>query len=182
MKKHDLPETALPRLASFSPPIRALVFGSSGGLGRVITDLLRAQPAVGEVTGGEVTGGEVYAASRANEDPWGFSFDDESSIARVVAAATAQHGLDVGRELDRLADLLRQIRLGESLQRDDDLRFGFPQDRRDFLGRSATGLSAVALASLLHRDGLLAGEPPRCPPSLSSREHVLPPWSPADSF
>ena len=95
MKKHDLPETALPRLASFSPPIRALVFGSSGGLGRVITDLLRAQPAVGEVTGGEVTGGEVYAASRGNEDPWGFSFDDESSIARGVAAATAKGPLDL---------------------------------------------------------------------------------------
>lgn len=32
-------------------------------------------------------------------------------------------------------------------------------DRRDFLGSTATGLSAVALASLLQRDGLLAAKP-----------------------
>jgi len=38
-------------------------------------------------------------------------------------------------------------------------------DRRDFLGRSATGLSAVALASLLQTDGLLAVDAPVIDPS-----------------
>ncbi|MFP6766191.1 MAG: DUF1501 domain-containing protein, partial [Planctomycetaceae bacterium] len=32
-------------------------------------------------------------------------------------------------------------------------------DRRDFLNSAATGLSAVALTSLLSRDGLLAAKP-----------------------
>jgi hypothetical protein len=38
-------------------------------------------------------------------------------------------------------------------------------DRRDFLGGAATGLSGVALATLLQCDGLLAGEAPRIDPS-----------------
>lgn len=85
MKKNDPAAMTLPHLASFSPPIRALVFGASGGIGCALVTALRAHPAVGE----------VYGASRSAEAPWGFSFEDESSITRVVAAATAQGPLDL---------------------------------------------------------------------------------------
>ncbi len=40
-----------------------------------------------------------------------------------------------------------------------------PLGRREFFGSAATSLSAVALASLLHRDGLLAGERPQIDPA-----------------
>jgi len=84
MKKDSGEMTVVP-LASFSRPLRALVWGASGGLGEALVAQLRAQPSVGA----------VYAASRSAPAPWQFSFEDESTLATVVANATAEGPLDL---------------------------------------------------------------------------------------
>jgi NAD(P)-dependent dehydrogenase (short-subunit alcohol dehydrogenase family) len=70
---------------SFAAPMRALVFGASGGIGGACASILRAHPRVGR----------VYAASRGAEAPWRFSLEDEASIAAVAAAAGAEGPLDL---------------------------------------------------------------------------------------
>ncbi|MBM4216287.1 MAG: SDR family NAD(P)-dependent oxidoreductase [Gammaproteobacteria bacterium] len=77
-------ETPL-EFGSFARPMRALVFGASGGIGLACTSILRAHPQVAE----------VYAASRTAEAPWRFSLDDEASIAAVAVAAGAKGPLDL---------------------------------------------------------------------------------------
>jgi len=77
-------ETPL-EFGSFARPMRALVFGASGGIGLACTSILRAHPQVAE----------VYAASRTAEAPWRFSLDDEASIAAVAAAAGAKGSFDL---------------------------------------------------------------------------------------
>jgi len=84
MTDAPLPAT-LPTLESFRTPLRALVFGASGGIGRAMTTLLATHP--------NVIG--VHAAARAADPPWNFSFDDEASIAAVAAAAAAEGPLDL---------------------------------------------------------------------------------------
>lgn len=76
-------ETA-PELGSFAMPMRALVFGASGGIGAACAAILRAHPRMGR----------VYAASRSAEAPWRFELEDEASIAAVAAAAGAEGPLD----------------------------------------------------------------------------------------
>ncbi|MFM7396587.1 MAG: SDR family NAD(P)-dependent oxidoreductase [Gammaproteobacteria bacterium] len=78
---HDTP----PEFASFAAPLRALVFGASGGIGSACTSILSAHPRVGR----------VFAASRGAEAPWRFSLEDEASIAAVAAAAGADGPLDL---------------------------------------------------------------------------------------
>lgn len=86
MKKDNLPGAlAAPDLGSFRAPLRALVWGASGGLGAALISLLQAQPAVGA----------VYSAGRKAPEPWRFSFDDEASIAKVAEAAAADGPLDL---------------------------------------------------------------------------------------
>lgn len=80
----SLPADSPPTLQSFASPLRALVFGASGGIGGAMVRLLEAHPRVAE----------VCAASRQAISPWNFSLDDESSIARVAAAAAAGGPLD----------------------------------------------------------------------------------------
>ena len=77
-------ETA-PELESFATPMRALVFGASGGIGAACTSILRTHPRMGH----------VYAASRSAEVPWRFELEDEASIAAVAAAAGAEGPLDL---------------------------------------------------------------------------------------
>ena len=72
-------------LASFRAPLRALVFGASGGIGGAFADLLAAHDRVEA----------VYAASRTATPPWNFSLEDEASIAAVAAAAAAAGPLDL---------------------------------------------------------------------------------------
>jgi NAD(P)-dependent dehydrogenase (short-subunit alcohol dehydrogenase family) len=72
-------------LGSFASPLRALVFGATGGIGGASVEILRAHPRVGR----------VYAASRRAEAPWRFALEDESSIAAVAAAAGAEGPLDL---------------------------------------------------------------------------------------
>jgi NAD(P)-dependent dehydrogenase (short-subunit alcohol dehydrogenase family) len=72
-------------LESFRAPLRALVFGASGGIGAACVDLLAPQPNVAA----------VYAASRTAPAPWNFSLEDEGSIAGVAAAAAAAGPLDL---------------------------------------------------------------------------------------
>lgn len=74
-----------PALESFALPLRALVFGASGGIGGALTAILQAHPRVGS----------VRAASRSATMPWKFSLDDEDSIAAVAAAASADGPLDL---------------------------------------------------------------------------------------
>ena len=77
-------ETA-PELESFATPMRALVFGASGGIGAACTSILRTHPRMGH----------VYAASRSAEVPWRFELEDEASIAAVATAAGAEGPLDL---------------------------------------------------------------------------------------
>ncbi|MFZ9993539.1 MAG: SDR family NAD(P)-dependent oxidoreductase [Steroidobacteraceae bacterium] len=79
------PAPTLGSLASFQAPLRALIFGASGGLGAALTEHLRAQPEVGE----------VFGAARSAEEPWRFTLEDEASIAKVVANASANGPLDL---------------------------------------------------------------------------------------
>jgi len=72
-------------LASFRAPLRALVFGASGGIGAAFVDLLAQQPSVAA----------VYAAARTASPPWNFSLEDEGSIAAVAATAAADGPLDL---------------------------------------------------------------------------------------
>lgn len=74
-----------PALESFASPLRALVFGASGGIGGAFTAILQAHPRVGA----------VRAASRSAAAPWAFSLEDEASIAAVAAAAGAEGPLDL---------------------------------------------------------------------------------------
>jgi len=75
----------LPSLESFRTPLRALVFGASGGLGAAFVDLLAAHPRVAS----------VQAAARRAAAPWSFALEDETSIATVAAAAAAGGPLDL---------------------------------------------------------------------------------------
>jgi NAD(P)-dependent dehydrogenase (short-subunit alcohol dehydrogenase family) len=72
-------------LVSFRAPLRALIFGASGGLGAALSQCLQAQAQVGQ----------VLEASRSADEPWRFSFDDEASIAKVVSNATLEGPLDL---------------------------------------------------------------------------------------
>lgn len=72
-------------LSSFSAPLRALVFGASGGVGAAMVDLLGLHARVGA----------VYGAARTAAAPWRFALEDESSIAAVAAAAAAEGPLDL---------------------------------------------------------------------------------------
>ena len=72
-------------LVSFRAPLRALIFGASGGLGAALSRCLQSHARVGQ----------VLAASRSADEPWRFSLDDEASIAKVVANATREGPLDL---------------------------------------------------------------------------------------
>lgn len=72
-------------LASFSAPLRALVFGASGGVGAAMIDLLGSHPRVAA----------VHGAARTAPEPWRFSLEDEASIASVAAAAATGGPLDL---------------------------------------------------------------------------------------
>lgn len=85
MKKNsDSPED-VSLLQSFAAPMRALVWGASGGLGGAIVAALESHPRVAT----------VHAASRSAAAPWSFRLDDESSIAAVAEAAAAAGPLDL---------------------------------------------------------------------------------------
>lgn len=74
-----------PALESFRAPLRALVFGASGGIGAAFVDLLAENPRVGR----------VHAAARSAQSPLNFSLEDEASIAAVAAAVAADGPLDL---------------------------------------------------------------------------------------
>ena len=76
---------AVPSLASFANPLRALVFGAGGGIGAAFAAELAAHPRVAR----------VYSAARSAAPPWNFTLQDEASIAAVVAAAAAEGPLDL---------------------------------------------------------------------------------------
>jgi len=76
---------ARPGLESFAAPLRALVFGASGGVGAALCAVLAAHPRTAA----------VYAAARGAAAPWDFSLEDEATIARVAAAAAAAGPLDL---------------------------------------------------------------------------------------
>jgi len=76
---------AVPSLASFASPLRALVFGAGGGIGAAFAAELAAHPRVAR----------VYSAARSASPPWNFTLQDEASIAAVVAAAAAEGPLDL---------------------------------------------------------------------------------------
>lgn len=76
---------AVPSLASFASPLRALVFGAGGGIGAAFTTELVAHPRVAR----------VYPAARSAAPPWQFTLQDEASIAGVVSAAAADGPLDL---------------------------------------------------------------------------------------
>lgn len=75
----------LPALESFAAPLRALVFGASGGVGAAFVELLAEHPRVAS----------LRAASRSAVTPWNFSLEDEASIAAVAAAASRDGPLDL---------------------------------------------------------------------------------------
>lgn len=72
-------------LASFSPGLRALVFGAGGGIGAAFVTELSANPRVAK----------VYAASRSAAAPWQFDLTDEARIEAVAKAAAAEGPLDL---------------------------------------------------------------------------------------
>lgn len=83
-KNLDISDRA-PSLESFAAPLRALVWGASGGLGGAFVTALEGHPRVAK----------VHAASRSAAEPWRFSLDDESSIAAVATAAASAGPLDL---------------------------------------------------------------------------------------
>ncbi len=79
-------------LDSLQPGYRALVFGASGGVGAAMLHTLAADPRCGA----------IHAASRRQPEAmptkatWhAFDLEDEASIARTIAAATADGPLDL---------------------------------------------------------------------------------------
>lgn len=79
-------------LASFASGYRALVFGSTGGIGAALTAALAA----------DLRCGQVYAAARQQQlpalpkvTPLAFALEDEASIAEAVAVAAAAGPLDL---------------------------------------------------------------------------------------
>lgn len=80
-----------PSLARFAAGYRALVFGSTGGIGAALTRELAADPRCAQ----------VYAAARQpapaapGVTPLAFSLEDEASIAAAVAHAAADGPLDL---------------------------------------------------------------------------------------
>lgn len=79
------PRDLVPTLASFSPALRVLVWGASGGIGGAFVAALEANPRVST----------VIAASRKAASPWRFDLEDEASIAAVAQAAAAEGPLDL---------------------------------------------------------------------------------------
>jgi NAD(P)-dependent dehydrogenase (short-subunit alcohol dehydrogenase family) len=79
------PRDLVPTLASFSPALRVLVWGASGGIGGAFEAALEANPRVAT----------VMAASRKAASPWRFDLEDEASIAAVAQAAAAEGPLDL---------------------------------------------------------------------------------------
>ena len=79
------PRDLVPTLASFSPALRVLVWGASGGIGGAFVAALEANPRVAT----------VMAASRKAASPWRFDLEDEASIAAVAQAAAAEGPLDL---------------------------------------------------------------------------------------
>ena len=69
------PRDLVPTLASFSPALRVLVWGASGGIGGAFVAALEANPRVAT----------VMAALRKAASPWRFDLEDEASIAAVAA-------------------------------------------------------------------------------------------------
>lgn len=74
-----------PDLGSFSVPLRVLVWGATGGVGRAFVELLGAHPRVER----------LYAAGRSAPPPWQFDLADEASIAALAARAGAEGPLDL---------------------------------------------------------------------------------------
>lgn len=72
-------------LGSFSAPLRALVWGATGGVGGALAELLAVHPRVSH----------LYAAGRSSAPPWQFDLADESSIEAVAARAGAEGPLDL---------------------------------------------------------------------------------------
>lgn len=78
-------------LTSFAQGYRALVFGASGGIGRAFVKALTA----------DARCAQVYAAARGavpsepKVSPLAFALEDEASIVRAVAEATADGPLDL---------------------------------------------------------------------------------------
>lgn len=81
----DSSSATVAELASFSAPLRALVFGASGGVGAALVSELAANPRVAD----------VHAASRQATAPWRFTLEDEASIAAVATAAASAGPLDL---------------------------------------------------------------------------------------
>lgn len=79
--------TELPALGSFSPDLRAVVFGAGGGLGGAIVELLASSPRVAK----------VYALTRASAplvhpkvEAHRFELQDEESIAAAASRCKAE--------------------------------------------------------------------------------------------
>jgi len=80
----DPPLSAL-SLSSFNRPLRALIWGATGGIGGALAAALRADPQVAE----------VVTAARSALPPWQFSLQDEASIAAVAVEAARRGPFDL---------------------------------------------------------------------------------------
>ncbi|MFM2300298.1 MAG: hypothetical protein RLZZ84_34 [Pseudomonadota bacterium] len=78
-------------LASFAAGYRALVFGSTGGIGAALTRALAADPRCAQV----YAAARHPAAARRGVTPLAFSLEDEASIAAAVAGAAADGPIDL---------------------------------------------------------------------------------------
>lgn len=81
----------LPSLASMIPGYRAMIFGSTGGIGSALVGALAEDPRCAEI----FAVARNPAAGSPRVTPLRFSLEDEESIAKAIACASADAPLDL---------------------------------------------------------------------------------------
>jgi len=78
-----------PSLDSFGAAMSVVVVGASGGIGRAVTNMLSASPAVARITACSRSG---RVSDHSKVRPQLLDLEDETTIARVAASVRAQAG------------------------------------------------------------------------------------------